>query len=324
MSNKKDLTEAAKILQKAYDENKNYGTYDYNDGVIDKALKQYFADLKIQPPVIPVQQPVKMTFDTWKEWDDYTDGIAAVDEDIKVYHTKESVIGRAGMSWDDYTHDRKPDIRQQRARAAEREAYFAKFAEAKAHEKVAKQEPETDLTAWKEWDLYANGPAAVDAKKDIINEHYKELDNDLKSVYGESTRSMWEALSEDYSPASGYSTEERDKYVHGLGYNAKKILTGNKLVGKPQMNEIDLAALKLEKAKIRAAKAAEKARGHLNGETAKRTRQPSYKKDDRVETPNGPGNIWSVDRDGGLVCVELDSDPSILHEFEKFEIKKIK
>lgn len=55
----------------------------------------------------------------------------------------------------------------------------------------------------------------------------------------------------------------------------------------------------------------------------KKPRYPAYKKDDRVNTPEGPGNVWSVDRDG-TVCVELDSDPSILHEFEKKELKKIK
>jgi len=55
----------------------------------------------------------------------------------------------------------------------------------------------------------------------------------------------------------------------------------------------------------------------------KRPRYPAYKKDDRVTTPNGAGNVWGVDRDG-TVCVELDNDPSILHEFEKKELKKIK
>lgn len=55
----------------------------------------------------------------------------------------------------------------------------------------------------------------------------------------------------------------------------------------------------------------------------KKPRYPAYKKNDRVNTPNGAGNVWSVDKDG-TVCVELDSDPSILHEFEKKELKKIK
>lgn len=58
-------------------------------------------------------------------------------------------------------------------------------------------------------------------------------------------------------------------------------------------------------------------------EKPKRTRYPSYKKEDRVQTPEGPGNVWSVDRDG-TVCVELDKDPSVLYEFEKKELKKIK
>lgn len=58
-------------------------------------------------------------------------------------------------------------------------------------------------------------------------------------------------------------------------------------------------------------------------EKTKRVRYPAYKKNDRVQTPEGPGNIWSVDRDG-IVCVELDKDPTILHEFEKKELKKIK
>lgn len=58
-------------------------------------------------------------------------------------------------------------------------------------------------------------------------------------------------------------------------------------------------------------------------EKPKRVRYPSYKKNDRVQTPNGPGNVWSVDRDG-TVCVELDKDSCILHEFEKKELKKIK
>lgn len=56
---------------------------------------------------------------------------------------------------------------------------------------------------------------------------------------------------------------------------------------------------------------------------AKRPRYPSYKKNDRVTTPNGLGSVWSVEKDG-TVCVELDSNPSILHEFEKKEIKKSK
>ncbi len=58
-------------------------------------------------------------------------------------------------------------------------------------------------------------------------------------------------------------------------------------------------------------------------EKIKRIRYPSYKKDDRVQTPEGPGSVWSVDRDG-TVCVELDKDSNILYEFEKKEIKKIK
>lgn len=61
------------------------------------------------------------------------------------------------------------------------------------------------------------------------------------------------------------------------------------------------------------------------GETtrSKRTRTPSLKKSDRVNTPNGPGSVWIIEKDG-TVCVELDSDSSCLHEFEKKEIKKIK
>jgi len=55
----------------------------------------------------------------------------------------------------------------------------------------------------------------------------------------------------------------------------------------------------------------------------KKPRYPTYKKNDRVNTPSGQGSIWSVDKDG-TVCVELDNDPSVLHEFEKKEIKKIR
>jgi hypothetical protein len=58
-------------------------------------------------------------------------------------------------------------------------------------------------------------------------------------------------------------------------------------------------------------------------EKVKRTRSPSIKKDDRVNTPKGPGNVWGIDRDG-TVCVELDNDPGLLHEFEKKELKKVK
>lgn len=59
------------------------------------------------------------------------------------------------------------------------------------------------------------------------------------------------------------------------------------------------------------------------GKRAASTARRRYKKDDRVITPNGNGSVWSVDKDG-TVCVELDNDPNILHEFEKKEIKKIK
>jgi hypothetical protein len=59
------------------------------------------------------------------------------------------------------------------------------------------------------------------------------------------------------------------------------------------------------------------------GIKSKRVRHPSYKKDDRVQTPNGLGSIWSVEKDG-TICVELDGDSNVLHEFEKKELKKIK
>lgn len=61
----------------------------------------------------------------------------------------------------------------------------------------------------------------------------------------------------------------------------------------------------------------------IRTEKPKRVRYPVYRKNDRVQTPIGPGSVWSIDRDG-TICVEVDSDSSILHEFEKKELKKIK
>lgn len=74
---------------------------------------------------------------------------------------------------------------------------------------------------------------------------------------------------------------------------------------------------------VQSAKAKKASVGIIGEPKPKRTRTPSIKKDDRVSTPNGPGKVWIVERDG-TVCVELDNDNDCLHEFEKKEIKKIK
>lgn len=49
----------------------------------------------------------------------------------------------------------------------------------------------------------------------------------------------------------------------------------------------------------------------------------SFKKNDKVSTPNGPGTIFSID-DLHDICVELDSDKTVYYEFMVTELKKIK
>lgn len=49
--------------------------------------------------------------------------------------------------------------------------------------------------------------------------------------------------------------------------------------------------------------------------------ESNIKKGKKVKTPKGEGRVWCVDES---VCVELDDDNSILHEFDLGEIEVVK
>lgn len=47
----------------------------------------------------------------------------------------------------------------------------------------------------------------------------------------------------------------------------------------------------------------------------------TFKPNQRLNTPQGLGTLYSID--GEIMCVELDSETNVLHEFDMAEIHKI-
>lgn len=156
-------------------------------------------------------------------------------------------------------------------------------------ETVEAKEP--DLSQWSNWNQYVN---------EVFDNGAAVLGNQVKK----------EAAFIDDNVSKAY-IENTMNYDYGFEYKPKSNAWSVRVEEYVKEEEKSAGGYSIE------AKAAPKP------EKVKRVRYPAYKKNDRVNTPNGPGNVWSVDRDG-TVCVELDSDPTILHEFEKKELKKIK
>jgi hypothetical protein len=50
--------------------------------------------------------------------------------------------------------------------------------------------------------------------------------------------------------------------------------------------------------------------------------QTKLRKGIKVKTPKGNGKVWCVDRDG-LICVALDGEDDVLHEFESNEVERV-
>ena len=164
---------------------------------------------------------------------------------------------------------------------------------------VAKDE-DYELTSWSEWNKYA--------EESYSDEALGKLDKALDDAMPEATAQRADDLRRLGVFADDYYAKPAIHYTKPRHADTGKKIDWEEEAEKVRKELISIGGVEVKPEPEK---------------KPRKPRYPRYKKDDRVNTPNGPGNVWLVDSDG-TVCVELDNDPSILHEFERKELKKIK